>query len=106
MDTQFKKGILDLCILSVISQKTVYGYGLKQEITKIMEINENTLYPLLRRLEKDGLLTTYTQLTSENRARKYYSITEEGKQYLKAKKKDWYQFIDIVDTFLGGKDHD
>ena len=70
-----------------------------------MEINENTLYPLLRRLEKDGLLTTYTQLTSENRARKYYSITEEGKQYLKEKKKDWYQFIDIVDPFLGGKDH-
>ena len=64
MDTQFKKGVLDLCVLAAVSKKEMYGYGLKIEMSKIMEVTENTLYPLLRRLEKDEMLTTYNK-TSE-----------------------------------------
>ncbi len=106
MDTQFKKGILDLCVLATIENKEVYGYGLKLELSKIMDINENTLYPLLRRLEKEELLSTYTRLTEANRARKYYTITDKGREYLHTKKESWYDFIEVVDNILGGRDHD
>lgn len=100
MDTQFKKGILDICVLSVLSREEMYGYGLKIEMSKIMDVNENTLYPLLRRLEKDGLLDTSSHLSDQGRVRKYYNITEEGKTRLIEMKQEWTGFKEVVDTML------
>ena len=102
MDTQFKKGVLDICVLAAISKNEMYGYGLKVEMSKLMDINENTLYPLLRRLEKDGLLETYTKTSEAGRARKYYLITSKGTNYLETMKKEWKQFTKSVDKILEG----
>lgn len=106
MDTQFKKGVLDLCVLSLINQNEMYGYGLKVEMSKIMDVNENTLYPLLRRLEKDELLTTYLKESDEGRSRKYYAITLKGKDYLQKRIQDWYEFTEVVNHILKGGNKD
>jgi PadR family transcriptional regulator PadR len=73
-----KKGLLDVCVLFVLKNEDAYGYKLTQEISKLLEISESALYPVLRRLERQGLLKTYTEEFS-GRLRKYYSITEAGK---------------------------
>lgn len=100
MDTQLKKGVLDICVLSVLSKKEMYGYGLKIEMEKLMDVNENTLYPLLRRLEKEGLLDTSSHISEQGRMRKYYSITDEGKERLIVMKEDWNSFKTVVDSLI------
>ena len=60
METQLKKGILDVCVLAKLHAEDSYGYSLLQDISKIVEISESTLYPILRRLESQGSLTTYS----------------------------------------------
>lgn len=106
MDTQFKKGVLDICVLATISKKEMYGYGLKVEMSKLMDINENTLYPLLRRLEKDGLLEPYSKLSEEGRTRKYYRITKDGRIYLEKMIEEWNLFKENVDIILEGGNQD
>ena len=79
METQLKKGILDVCVLAKLHAEDSYGYSLLQDISKIVEISESTLYPILRRLESQGSLTTYS-VEYDGRLRKYYKITENGRQ--------------------------
>ena len=73
MDTQFKKGVMELCVLSILKQKDYYGYELVQKISKDIEISEGTLYPILRRLEKEDYLKKYFQETLLNTPRKDWS---------------------------------
>jgi PadR family transcriptional regulator PadR len=83
VDAQMKKGLLDVCVLHVLKKEDTYGYKLTQEITKIIEVSESALYPVLRRLEYQGLLETYTAEYS-GRLRKYYRITAAGIEKLNA----------------------
>ncbi len=106
MDTQFKKGILDICVLATLAREEMYGYGLKVEMSKLMDVNENTLYPLLRRLEADGLLETYSNISDERRVRKYYKITQEGINRLDILRKEWNDFKKVADIIIGGNDND
>lgn len=103
MDAQFKKGILDLCVLSILEKKEVYGYGLKMEMAELMEVTENTLYPLLRRLEKDGYLETSTHQSEQGRKRKYYRITELGKTHLQTQRAEWRSFKQAADRLIEGE---
>ena len=80
METQFKKGVLDLCVLAILKKRDYYGYELVQMISKNIEISEGTLYPILRRLKKEGYLKTYLQESNEGPSRKYYSLTKKGKE--------------------------
>jgi len=105
MDAQFKKGILDLCVLSILEKKEIYGYGLKMEMASLMEVNENTLYPLLRRLEKDGYLKTSAHVSDQGRMRKYYHITEEGKKHLASQRVEWRAFKQAADRLIEGEDN-
>lgn len=100
MDTQFKKGVLDLCVLSILEKKHHYGYELVQKISKNISITEGTLYPILRRLKKEELLQTYMQESSEGPSRKYYALTIKGKQKAKQLKKEWKEFEKKVDNIL------
>lgn len=102
MDAQFKKGILDLCVLSILEKKEIYGYGLKMEMATLMEVNENTLYPLLRRLEKDGYVVTSTHQSEQGRMRKYYRITDAGKEHLACQKEEWRIFRKAADRLIEG----
>ena len=78
MDTQLKKGLLDSCVLSVISNERSYGYKIVQDMAECVKISESTLYPILRRLEAAGCLKTDTA-EHNGRLRKYYEITSQGR---------------------------
>lgn len=84
MDTQLMKGMLEGCILSLISRKEVYGYELMMELEKygFDHIAEGTFYPILTRLSKKGYLSCRKVKSEAGPYRKYYKITVQGQQYL------------------------
>lgn len=100
MNTQFRKGVLEICVLTLISKKDMYGYEIVQNISKVIEVNEGTIYPILRRLTKEGYFDTYILESNEGPARKYYKLTEEGNINLKKLKKEWNDFVIAVNSFL------
>ncbi len=102
MDAQMKKGLLDICVLSVLKKEDTYGYKLTQEITGLLETSESALYPVLRRLETQGLLETYTGEYS-GRLRKYYRITAAGITRFKELLIEIKEFKKVIDQILGGE---
>jgi len=72
LNIQFKKGVLELCVLSMLERKNCYGYELVNEISKNILISEGTIYPLLRRLKSEGFVTTYLEESTEGPSRKYH----------------------------------
>jgi PadR family transcriptional regulator PadR len=92
MNPQFKKGVLELCVLSMLRRKDYYGYELVEEISKVIEISEGTLYPILRRLTDEGYFETYLKESNEGPSRKYYKITKLGKEFCKDQLKQWQEF--------------
>jgi PadR family transcriptional regulator PadR len=105
MNTQLKKGILELCVLAVLDKKDCYGYELVNEISKNIEISEGTIYPILRRLNQEGYFTTYLQESQEGPPRKYYKLTELGKSIKEDLLKEWNQLVEGVNNIIieGGK---
>ena len=101
MNTQFKKGVSKNCVFTLISKKDMYGYEIVQNISKVIEVNEGTIYPILRRLTKEGYFEeTYILESNEGPARKYYKITPEGIENLNRLKSEWNEFVYAVNTFL------
>ena len=100
MNAQFKKGILDLCVLALLDKRDRYGYELIQSISRHVEISEGAVYPVLRRLMKEDLLTSYLQESSEGPSRKYYSLTSQGRNYLQELMNEWREFSQGVDQLL------
>ena len=100
MDTQIKKGLLDLCVLSFLIDKDMYGYEIVQSISKSIEVSEGTIYPILRRLSKEGYFETYIVESNEGPARKYYRITSSGKTQLRFLKSEWIEYRDEVDKII------
>lgn len=103
MSPQFKKGVLELCVLTMIGRKDYYGYELVEEISKVLEISEGTLYPILRRLTDEKYFETYLQESSEGPPRKYYRITKLGKDFQKDQYKQWMEFNQQIQNLLVGK---
>lgn len=101
MNIQFKKGALELCVLAVLSEKDYYGYELVQAISASIDIAEGTVYPLLRRLHKEGHFETYIQESEEGPARKYYRITKKGRGYLDTLREEWRSFVRGVENLIG-----
>lgn len=79
MDAQLKKGLLEVCVLVALKKEESYGYKIISDISPYIEISESTLYPILKRLEAAGCLTTRTR-EYNGRLRKYYMITQAGKR--------------------------
>lgn len=77
MDAQLKRGFLEVCVLASINQHDSYGYQIVKDMPPSLQITESTLYPLLKRLEAAGALTTYS-VEHNGRRRKYYRITSDG----------------------------
>ena len=102
MNIQFKKGVLELCVLALLTEKNRYGYDLVNEISKNIEISEGTIYPLLRRLKNVGYVTTYLQESQKGAPRKYYKLTSSGQKITGELKKDWYEFVKKVNSLLEG----
>ena len=94
MDIQLKRGLLDVCVLSAIRDKDSYGYQIIKDISPFVDISESTLYPILRRLEAAKLLTVRSE-EYNGRLRKYYHLTETGKERIEAFKSEWKEMISI-----------
>lgn len=103
MNAQFKKGVLELCVLTMIGRRDYYGYELVEEISKILEISEGTLYPILRRLTEEKYFETYLKESSEGPPRKYYRITKHGRDSQKDQLKQWLEFNQQIETLIGGR---
>lgn len=101
MNVQFKKGVLELCVLVLVSKKDQYGYELAQNISKRISVAEGTLYPLLRRLTKEEYFTTYLAESTEGPSRKYYRLTEKGSLYMENLVEEWKQFSKGVNELIG-----
>lgn len=101
MDAQMKKGLLDACVLALLKSGDSYGYELICELSKVIEISESTLYPILKRLEAAGQLVTYTR-EHNGRLRRYYRITDEGKKRLKEFDDDWKE-MEKINFFIRGR---
>ena len=96
MNAQFKKGVLELIVLAAVEQKDMYGYELVAEVSKVVNVKEGTIYPLLVRLEKKGIITSEMQPSPLGPSRKYYSITPDGVEYLNEFKTNWKQISQSV----------
>ncbi len=100
MNIQFKKGVLEICVLSLINSRDYYGYELVQDISENINISEGSIYPLLRRLSKEGFFETYLKESPGGPPRKYYKITEEGILRTKTIKEEWIEFTEQVKILL------
>ncbi|MBU1144895.1 MAG: PadR family transcriptional regulator [Firmicutes bacterium] len=99
MDSQLKKGFLELLVLASIKFEDSYGYLIVQEVSKVQDVSESTLYPILKRLEIQNLVSTY-QTIFNSRIRKYYKITKSGLQKLKESESDFVEMKQIYDYVL------
>lgn len=102
--SQIIRGTLEYCILIMLSKKIYYGYEILQELSKypIISSTESTVYPLLRRLEKDNYLKSTWKDSAEGiPPRKYYSLTQEGKNYLEAMNYEWQNLLDAMTNLKG-----
>lgn len=100
MNAQFKKGVLELCVLSMLVEGDRYGYELTDAISKQMVISTGTLYLILKRLKDDAYVETYLVESGEGPARKYYHLTELGREYQISLKKEWLDFVAAVQSIL------
>ena len=105
MNAQFKRGIIELCVLSVLVEKDMYGYLIINQLSDFIDVNENTIYPILRRLTKEDYFETYLEESNEGAPRKYYKMTEKGFMYYLKLREEWDAFIGGVYQIInqGGK---
>ena len=100
MNSQFKKGVLELIVLLSVSARDMYGYELVLEVSKVVDVNEGTIYPLLKRLTNEKYFETYLVESTEGPSRKYYKLTTLGRKRLKELKKTWTEFTSSVNDFI------
>lgn len=100
MNIQFKKGVLELCVLSLLSRDDYYGYELVKKISNNVRISEGTIYPLLRRLTKENYFETYLKESSEGPPRKYYTLTKKGLEAKEQLSDEWYDFVSRVNSLI------
>lgn len=102
MNPQLKKGVLELCVLYILIKGDSYGYDIIDQLSENIDISEGTIYPMLRRFQKEKWVKTYLRESSNGPPRKYYSITEEGQLYFKQSYNEWKELIDSVDEVMKG----
>ena len=98
-------GLLDAIVLAVVGREEtgIYGYKITQEVRTVLDLSESTLYPVLRRLQKDGCLEVY-DMEFGGRNRRYYRITEQGSAQLSLYEAEWIRYSEkITALFEGGQ---
>jgi len=101
VDIQLKKGALDLCVLALLSRGDSYAYEIASRLAEAIGMGEGTIYPLMRRMQGDGLVETYLVESSAGPSRKYYRLTDAGRRSLSAQKDAWRTFAGAVESILG-----
>ena len=102
IDIQLKKGALELCVLALLSQHDSYANENASRLADAIGMGEGTIYPLMRRLQSDGLVETYLVESSAGPPRKYYRLSEAGKTSFNTQQAAWKSFSGAVDGILGG----
>src|SRR5208283_4458355 len=101
IDIQLKKGVLELCVLALLSREDAYGYDIASRLSTAIGMAEGTIYPLMRRMQGDGLVETYLVESSAGPSRKYYRLTAAGQTSFTAQKDAWRAFAGAVQSILG-----
>ena len=106
IDKSLLTGSTTVLILKLLEEKDMYGYemisNLAKKSTHTFDLKAGTLYPLLHNLEKNGIVESYEESTASERTRKYYHLTEKGKDVLKIKEKEWHEYSTAVNRVLNG----
>ena len=101
IQTQLRKGVLELCVLTLLSRGDSYGYEIASRLMQEVGMGEGTIYPLMRRMQDDGQVSTYLMEAPGGPPRKYYRITETGRATLKAQREEWKNFMTSIEKMLG-----
>ena len=102
MGFKIESSLLDACALAILSRGDTYGYEITQQMKSAIVVSESTLYPVLRRLLKEGLCQTYDQ-PHQGRNRRYYRITEKGQEQLANYRKQWMEYKSAIEKLLDGE---
>ena len=105
MDIQLKRGLLEVCILKVLRIHDSYGYQIIKDLSKILDISESTLYPILKRLEGADCLTVYS-VEHNSRLRKYYKITQQGQERIRSFLDEFNEVITVYQFIKGENIYD
>lgn len=100
INTQFKKGVLELLVLLIVENEDKYGYEMVEEVSKIVDVNEGTIYPILKRLTNENYFETYLKESNEGPPRKYYHLTALGKERKDELLSEWTKFNESVSNFI------
>lgn len=100
MDIQFKKGVLELCVLSLLEAQDRYGYELASILSDKVNISSGTVYPVLRRLKTDGLVDTYLEESSGGPPRKYFKLTASGDALRLSLRKEWFTLKNNISSIV------
>ena len=103
MAFKIESSLLDACALAILKRGDTYGYEITQEMKSAIKISESTLYPVLRRLQKEDLCRTYDQ-PYQGRNRRYYSITEKGAAQLLEYRKQWEDYKRAINKLMDGNE--
>ena len=101
IEVQLRKGVLELCVLSILSRGDSYAYEIASRLTNGIGMGEGTIYPLMRRLQADGLVETYLVESPAGPPRKYYKLTEAGRRSLTSQTAAWKSFSGAVEKIVG-----
>ena len=97
---QLRKGVLDMCVLALLARGDSYAYEIASHLADAIGMGEGTIYPLMRRMQTDGLVKTYLEESSSGPPRKYYQLTRAGHAALAAQRAEWTSFVGSVAKVL------
>lgn len=97
---QLRKGVLDMCVLAMLARQDGYAYDIASRLAQDIGMGEGTIYPLMRRMQADGLVKTYLEESSSGPPRKYYQLTRAGHAALAAQRTEWSSFVASVAKVL------
>ena len=100
LQVQLRKGVLEMCVLALLARRAGYAYDIASRLAQDIGMGEGTIYPLMRRLQNDGLVTTYLEESSSGPPRKYYQLTKAGRASLAEQKTEWNAFAGSVAKVL------
>jgi len=103
VNIQFKKGVMELCVLALLAEQDCYGYELVTHLSRGVGLAEGTVYPLLKRLRDDGYIVSYLQESPDGPPRKYYRLLPVGRAYERELETEWNIFIAHVSEILRGR---
>ena len=100
IEIQLKKGVLALCVLALLSHADSYAYEIASRLTRDIDMGEGTIYPLMRRMQAEGLLDDYLVESPSGPPRRYYRLTRAGRARLQSQRATWDEFSRAIDRIV------